>query len=137
MLPDMIHVDHTVAGHEEKLEVLQKWINMDVPAIAMATAQVFWCQRTHVASFVVSDGPENMTTCQVVSLSRRVAMIEFGNEFCDKIPAHRHMTSNEQYIESFCQVIMFIFKDMICQKSAPRALCKSVQSWYPSGPWDC
>ena len=26
-------------GREEKLEVLQKWINMDVPALAVATVQ--------------------------------------------------------------------------------------------------
>ena len=146
MLPEMIHVDHTVAGHEQKLEVLQKWINMDVPAIAMATVQVPWCKNENTQIRIQDTccliccftwARKNMTTCQVVSLRRRVAMIELADEFCYKIPAHRQMTSNEQYIDSFRQVMMFIFKVMIYQKRAPRALCKSVQSWYPSGPWDC
>lgn len=38
-------------SHEEKLEVLQKWINMDVPAIAMATAQGFVQKRPILVSF--------------------------------------------------------------------------------------
>eukprot|EP00435_Cladocopium_sp_Y103_P019770 s3598_g4.t2 len=38
-------------SREEKLEVLQKWINMDVPAIATATVQGFVQKRPVVVSF--------------------------------------------------------------------------------------